>query len=442
MCMDRNAFEWFKALLAHEKPPEGKVQFASATGSEKVLKPARLAKFSRDQRAGTCRTVQNAQQLTSELRQQQAAVQTVLTANRPGMPMPNEGSQSPLGEPSSEVQFVRRVLIVVGIVALAALLWALSEIFLLVFGSVLLAVSLRFVATLFAAHTGMRKNLSLILAGVIILGLMAAAFFLFRAQLGGQLDVLLSQLQAVEQTIAQYFNAGLVKDLLSSTSLGALFARALSWGTTAVAIVASLLLVIVGGVFMAIDPEVYCNGLIKLFPPDWHPRIRATLDDAGAALRLWLGAQVLAMLMVGTLMAIGALLIGIPSPLALGLIFGLTEFVPVIGPIVGAVPVLLVAVGQSWEMALWALGLVVSIQQIESNLILPLVSGRAVQLPPADGLFAVVAMGVVFGPLGLVLGYPLAVVCDVAIRLLYVRQTLGEPVEIVGEKSCKDEPRD
>jgi len=53
------------------------------------------------------------------------------------------------------------------------------------------------------------------------------------------------------------------------------------------------------------------------------------------------------------------------------------------------------------------------------------------------GLFAVVAMGVLFGPLGLVLGYPLAVVVDVAVRRLYVRETLGESVEIAGEKSRK-----
>jgi predicted PurR-regulated permease PerM len=83
---------------------------------------------------------------------------------------------------------------------------------------------------------------------------------------------------------------------------------------------------------------------------------------------------------------------------------------------------------------------VVLVQQVESNLIMPLVSGRAVQLPPAVGLFAVIAMGVVFGPLGLALGYPLAVVFDVAVRRLYVRQTLGEPVEIAGEKSLKDVP--
>jgi predicted PurR-regulated permease PerM len=197
--------------------------------------------------------------------------------------------------------------------------------------------------------------------------------------------------------------------------------------------------VIVGGIYIAIDPAVYRDGLIKLFPIDWYPQIRATLDDGTSTLRLWLGAQVIAMLMVGVLIGGGALLIGIPSPFALGLIFGLAEFVPVVGPVARAVPVLLVAVGQGWEMTFGALGLVVIVQQVESNLIMPLVSGHAVQLPPAVGLFAIVAMGVVFGPLGLVLGYPLAIVVDVAVRRLYVRETLGEPVEIAGEKSRKGE---
>jgi predicted PurR-regulated permease PerM len=340
--------------------------------------------------------------------------------------------------PGSDGQFVRRVLIVAGIAALAALIWMLSEILLLVFASALLAVILRAVAGLFSAHAGVRPNWSLAAAGLLIAGLLVAAIYLFGAQLRAQLEVLTSQLQAVEQTVSRYLDIGSVKELLSGSSLGAMFARALSWGTTAIAVVASLLLVIVGGIYMAIDPGVYRNGLIKLFPADWHPQIQATLDDAGAALRMWLGAQVVAMLMVGVLIGGGALVIGIPSPFALGLIFGLAEFVPVIGPVVGAVPVLLVAAGQSWEMVLWALGLVVIVQQVESNLIMPLVSGHAVQLPPAVGLFAVVAMGVVFGPLGLVLGYPLAVVVDVAVRRLYVRETLGEPVEIAAEKSRQD----
>ena len=347
--------------------------------------------------------------------------------------MPSDQDQT------AETRFVRKVLIVGAVVAFAALVWSLREILLLVFASVLLAVILRFIAEILSVRTGMTNSWSLVVAGGVVVGLVAAVITLFGAQLAGQFNVLASQLQSVERTVAGYFDVSSAKDLLSS-SLGSLFARALSWGTTAIAATAGLLLVIVGGVYMAIDPDIYRNGLIKLVPPEWQPRIRATLDDAGEALRMWMGAQLLAMVIVGVLIAVGALLIGIPSALALGLIFGLTEFVPVVGPIAGAVLVVLVAIGQSWEMALWATGLVILVQQLESNLIMPLVSGRAVQLPPAVGLFAVVAMGVVFGPLGLVLGYPLAVVSDVAIRRLYVRQTLGEDVEIAAETSRTDKP--
>jgi predicted PurR-regulated permease PerM len=68
---------------------------------------------------------------------------------------------------------------------------------------------------------------------------------------------------------------------------------------------------------------------------------------------------------------------------------------------------------------------------------MPLVAGRAVAVPPAVGLFAVVAIGVLFGPPRLLLGYPLAVITDVAVRKLYVRATLGEKVEVAGERSAK-----
>jgi predicted PurR-regulated permease PerM len=74
------------------------------------------------------------------------------------------------------------------------------------------------------------------------------------------------------------------------------------------------------------------------------------------------------------------------------------------------------------------------VQQLENNLIMPFIVGRVVELPAAVGLFATVAMGLLFGPLGLLLGYPLAIVADVAIRRLYVREALGKPVEIPAER--------
>ena len=182
----------------------------------------------------------------------------------------------------------------------------------------------------------------------------------------------------------------------------------------------------------------YRAGLVKLFPKGTQARITETLDDAGEALRLWLGGQLLAMIMVGFLIAGGLALVGVPSALALGLIAGVTEFVPIVGPVIGAIPALLLASTQDWNLVVWTLAVFVVVQQIESNLIMPLVAGRAVAVPPAVGLFAVVAIGVLFGPLGLLLGYPLAIVTDAAVRRLYVRETLGEEVEIAGEKSNSD----
>ena len=122
-----------------------------------------------------------------------------------------------------------------------------------------------------------------------------------------------------------------------------------------------------------------------------------------------------------------------PSALALGFIAGLAEFVPIIGPILAAIPILLIASAQDLQTALLALGVVVAVQQVESNFIAPLIVSRMVSIAPAVGLFAVVAMGVLLGPLGLLLGFPLAIVIDIAVRRLYVHDTLGESVKIFGK---------
>jgi predicted PurR-regulated permease PerM len=345
-----------------------------------------------------------------------------------------------VGEGSlTDGQFVRRAFLVALVAGLFAVLWALSEILLLIFAAVLLAVVLRAIADRLSFHTHASQRWSLLIAAAVLFGLLAVAVFLFGSHLSAQFQQLVTQLHAVQDTLTGYIGSEPIKNLLGSGSVGALFVRVLSWGTTAMTAVAGLVLVIIAGIYMAITPAVYREGFIKLFPIEWHDRIGATLDDCASALRLWLGAQMAAMAIVGALIGVGALLLGIPSSLALGLIFGLSEFVPVVGPIVGAVPVLIVALGQGWELALWALALVIVIQQLESNVIIPLIAGHAVRLPPAVGLFSVIAMGVLFGPLGLVVGYPLAVVCDVAVRRLYVREALGEEVEIVAEKSRSEQ---
>jgi predicted PurR-regulated permease PerM len=337
---------------------------------------------------------------------------------------------------ASDLPFLRRVLILAAVGALVAAVWLLSDVLLLVFGSVLIAVTLRALAAPLSAHLGLGERWALAVVGVLLLSAVTAAVLLFGADLSVQMRGLSEQLSAAVKMLGERLQMDSLADLLKgenpATSIGAIVARVFAWSSTLLGVLAGLLLVLFGGIYLAVDPGLYRAGLVKLVPPVVQPNIEAALDDAGEALRRWLGAQAIAMVLVGTITGIGFWLVGLPSPLALGLIMGLAEFVPMVGPIVAAVPALLLAAGQGWQTVLWALGIIVVVQQLESNVITPLVVGRTLAVAPAVALFAIVAMGVLFGPLGLLFGFPLALVLDVAVRRLYVADTLGERVEIMG----------
>jgi predicted PurR-regulated permease PerM len=348
--------------------------------------------------------------------------------------MPSERATSKI---SAERVFVRRVFIVVAVGALIAAIWALADILLLLFGSILFAVVLHAVAAPLRTHLRLGRRLALALGAALIVLLLGAACVLLGPELAMQMRGLFGALPEAANRLAGHVQIGsvadLIKDQTTASALGGLASRIIAWSTTAAGALASLLLVLFGGIYLAINPSLYRDGFIKLVPPSVQPNVEATLDDAGEALRRWLAGQVIAMMLVGVCTSAGLWLVGVPSPFALGLIAGLAEFVPILGPIVAAIPAILIASTQDWQTVVLAVAVLVVVQQIESNLITPLIADRMVSIAPAVGLFAVVATGVLFGPLGLLLGFPLAIVFDVAVRRLYVHDTLGERIEIMGK---------
>ena len=336
--------------------------------------------------------------------------------------------------------FVRRVLIFFAIAALAAALWTLSELLILVFGSILFAVVLRAIAEPIRRTTSIGERWALLVAGLGIIVVLGIVSYLFGSKISGQLVTIAERLPNAADSLTKQMPFLTIPELLRDTSIGSLLMSAFSWGTTIFGALFSLVVMIVAGVYIAISPLVYVRGFVRLFPSGTREQISATLNDAGHALRRWLGAQLIAMIIVGTLIGLGLAVVGVPSALTLGLIAGVAEFVPIIGPVIGAIPALLLASTESFDTVLWTLAVFVVVQQLESNLIMPIVAGRAVELPPAVGLFAVVALGILFGPLGLVLGYPLAIVIDVAVKRLYLSGVLKEPVHPKGEKDKFNEP--
>jgi predicted PurR-regulated permease PerM len=157
------------------------------------------------------------------------------------------------------------------------------------------------------------------------------------------------------------------------------------------------------------------------------------MDESGVALRLWLKAQLVAMVAIFVLTWIGFLIIGVESALVLALIAGILEFIPYAGAIASAIPAILVALVQSPELALWTGVMYVIVHHVEAYVLQPVVQQWAVEIPAVIMLFSLLAFGLRFGPIGVFFAAPLAVVSYVLVKRLYVVEALDTPTPIPGE---------
>ena len=195
--------------------------------------------------------------------------------------------------------------------------------------------------------------------------------------------------------------------------------------TNSLAALAGLLVIIFLAAYFASEPDVYRNGLLRLVPPQKRGAATDLFGEIAALLRQWLLARLLAMVAVGAITGIGLALLGVPAAAALGLLAGLMEFVPFIGPIVSAVPAVAMALIESPQTALYVAILFIIIQQLEGNLITPLLMKNRLDVPPAVTIIAVSALGVVFGILGMLIAEPLSAVVILVTKRLYVDRMEG-----------------
>jgi predicted PurR-regulated permease PerM len=187
------------------------------------------------------------------------------------------------------------------------------------------------------------------------------------------------------------------------------------------------------GVYGAASPRPYLNGIVQLVPPDSRPRAREILYALGRALRWWLTGRLILMMIVGVLTALGLHLVGIPSPVALGLLAALCSFVPYLGPVLSVLPALLVASVIGMTEVFSVMLVYGTVQLLESYLIAPLVQQQAVHIPPAAVISAQFIGGVGAGAAGVLLATPLAIIVIVLVQTLYVEDVLGDDVSLLGE---------
>jgi predicted PurR-regulated permease PerM len=329
--------------------------------------------------------------------------------------------------------FLKKALIVVAVAVIPILIWYLFGVVLMAFGAIILAMLLRLGAQPFMQWLRIPEPIALVLSGLIILIVIVGTGYLFGTRISSQFQDVVQRVSSASAGIEASLQGSTFGKYLLDRVSGADFSitDVLS-GVVKVStnFLEAVIIMVICGAYLAAQPHLYRDGLIWLFPPSKHARVGEIFDGIGEALRLWLLGQLLEMLLIGVLTTFAVWIIDVPSPLALGLIAGVGEFIPYLGPILAAIPAILVALTKSPGTALWTLFAFVIIHQIEGQIVAPLIQRHMVAIPPAVMLLGIVAITYLFGAVAIVFAAPIATVVFAAVNLIYVRDTLGEKTDL------------
>jgi predicted PurR-regulated permease PerM len=318
------------------------------------------------------------------------------------------------------------------ILALFALFsWLLRDILLLAFAAVLVACMLRGASDAVSRSTGLGAEISLATVMILLTIALGAVLWWRGLAIADQTSQILQQLQnQVERLWGELQGTSWgalanrqLRDVSKSAS-AAITGYAPGVASSMLGIGGSAVVTVAAAAFLAASPQTYVNGSLRLLPVAWRPRARDVAAQVCRTLQLWFVGQVVDMIVVATLLAVGLSLLGVKLAPTLALLAGLLNFVPYIGALAGAIPALMVALAQSPDLAMWVALLFVCVQLLEGNLIAPLIQKRTSSLAPALTIMSQTLLGSLFGILGLVLATPLAAAIVATIRIVYVETVL------------------
>ena len=341
----------------------------------------------------------------------------------------------PVFQPSPEDwPYLRRLGWTILAAAAIVVIWRASNLLLLAFGSVLGAVMFRSAARAIQ-RLGLRNHkAALVLGTLLVLAAFGLIAYLLVIQFGNEIGNMIADLPGTVAT---------VEGGLQTTRVGRAVVEAThaAVGGSAIArrlgemllgggeILVNFAIVTVGAIFIAADPRPYRSAIVLLTPPPGRAAMAHALEEISAALRLWLKAKLIAMAVMTVLIAGALWLAGLKSWAALGLLGGLSEFVPYVGPTVAMVPAIGLAAAGGGDLLWRTIAAYLFVRVVEAYALTPGVNRKVVKIPPALTLFTILGVGAVFGVYGVFFAGALLVVAYVGVRELYLRDTLGEDIE-------------
>jgi predicted PurR-regulated permease PerM len=192
--------------------------------------------------------------------------------------------------------------------------------------------------------------------------------------------------------------------------------------THTVEAIGGILIVVFLSIYLAADPQLYRRGVLALIPDRRRAQGALVMDRVADVLRKWLVTQLIAMVVIGAVSTTVLLILGVKAAFALGVLAGLFEFIPTVGPLLSAIPAVAMAFLDSPEKAAMVAVAYWGIQFLENHILIPLLMKGGMDLPPALTVVTQALLALVFGFLGLMVAVPLLATAMVMVQVLYVEQ--------------------
>lgn len=324
------------------------------------------------------------------------------------------------------------ILKVIGVFLVLGFIWMIRDILLLVVAALFLA-ALMHPAARWGERRRIPKGVMVILIYFALFGLLALSMTLILPTLIQQVSSISPSLgSSISGTVIQFLNS--LKEFTQQYDISKSFSSVGVGSFSQVSQTASQLFGALSNVFgglagfavvlvIAFYMVVQEKDAVRIFrdivPESYQEKSAGILKQVEEKIGKWLSGQLILSLIIGVFYYIGLLILGIDSPLALAIFASFTEFIPYLGPILGGIPIVLMAFGESPVKALFAMGLVVVIQQLENQIIVPKVMERAVGLNPLISIIAVLVGAKLFGVVGALLAIPVATSLSVMLSELY-----------------------
>ena len=360
---------------------------------------------------------------------------------------PSSDAQVP-ETPLTQRKLARRVTLVNGIgvlfiLGLAAVVLA-ADALLLIFACILFSILLYKLSALLHQRTGIKRNIALVIVVLLLTAIFGLGGWAMAPQISEQSGQLAKEIPAaVERLQAEVAQHPLLKRVVAELpppedivkQMGSLVPNAGLFFSGIIGALGNIVIIIFVGIYFAASPGVYTGGFIRLVPQQKRGRAREVMQEMGDNLSSWLLGKAVSMLIVGVTTAIGLSLLGVPLALILGVIAGLLDFIPYLGPIMAGIPAVLLALSISPDLALYALLLFAAINMLEGYVLQPMIEAKAIELPPALVIVMQLIFGTLFGFAGVALATPLAAVLSVLVKMLYIEDILGDrPGDRPGDK--------